>query len=404
MAPMSMPTKTVAASSSGLSAAADKDFWEKIVTTTPVVLTVVATLLAGLSSSEMTLAQYHRALAAQNQSKAGDQWNFFQAKRIRGTNLEMTVDLLHAVSDSAPVEAATFQSTADRVVNELHRASRAADGLPMQSGGALETVERFRKLAAAKTAEAEKLKQKIDEAVSRSEVQEGLAQLAAGRLPAVENHPVTDATLLEGLKAIDARQTEQEMTPLLVRVNDGELAAAIRNAEANARAFDDASKPVARAADQLDRLVNEQLALARSFQRAAGELKVAQADMPMSDGNGAVGPIEKSAAAARSAAEQLSNDFKAARHGYTARRYEREARYNQEAAALYELQVRKSSITAERHRARSKFFFYGMLLAQAGVTIASLSLAVRHKSLLWSLAGIAGLMALGLGVWVYWYM
>jgi len=39
--------------------------WGKILGATPVVMAVVATLLAGLSSSEMTRAQYVRSLAAQ---------------------------------------------------------------------------------------------------------------------------------------------------------------------------------------------------------------------------------------------------------------------------------------------------------------------------------------------------
>ncbi|TMQ29414.1 MAG: DUF4337 domain-containing protein, partial [Planctomycetota bacterium] len=60
-----------------------KSFWNIVHGATPVLLTVLATVLAGLSSSEMTLAQYHRALAAQNQSKASDQWTFFQFKRTQ---------------------------------------------------------------------------------------------------------------------------------------------------------------------------------------------------------------------------------------------------------------------------------------------------------------------------------
>src|SRR6516225_614848 len=68
--------------------------WGGILTVTPVVLTVLATILAGLSNSEMTQAQYHRSLAAQYQSKVGDQWAFFQAKRIRGSSLETAADHL----------------------------------------------------------------------------------------------------------------------------------------------------------------------------------------------------------------------------------------------------------------------------------------------------------------------
>ena len=74
--------------------------WGKILAATPVVMAVVATLLAGLASSEMTRAQYDRALAAQQQSKAGDQWSFFQAKRLRGAFQRSSLDLLQASSRS----------------------------------------------------------------------------------------------------------------------------------------------------------------------------------------------------------------------------------------------------------------------------------------------------------------
>src|SRR5260370_41820525 len=82
-----------------------KTFWTSILNSTPVVLTVVATVLAGISSSEMTQAQYHRALAAQNQSKASDQWNFFQFKRTRGMTAQTTVDFLRARSIHGNVTA-----------------------------------------------------------------------------------------------------------------------------------------------------------------------------------------------------------------------------------------------------------------------------------------------------------
>ena len=44
-----------------------------IVVSTPVVLTVIATFILGRSSSEMTQAQYQRAVASQNQSKVANQ-------------------------------------------------------------------------------------------------------------------------------------------------------------------------------------------------------------------------------------------------------------------------------------------------------------------------------------------
>ena len=77
--------------------------WGKILLATPVVMTVIATLLAGLASSEMTSAQYDRALGAQLQSKAGDQWGYFQAKKLRGAMQQNTLELLTATTDARPI-------------------------------------------------------------------------------------------------------------------------------------------------------------------------------------------------------------------------------------------------------------------------------------------------------------
>src|SRR5205085_12641220 len=112
--------------------------------------------------------------------------------------------------------------------------------------------------------------------------------------------------------------------------------------------------------------------------------------------------------AVRQIVDDLKNDLvelnvglRAARQDFTARRYAQEASYNQESAELYEVLVRRSGVDSDRHRIRSKNFFYAMLAAQAGVTIASLALAKAHRSALWLLAGLAGVTALGFGVFVY---
>src|SRR5712671_6133665 len=80
----------------------------KILTATPVIMTIVATMLAGLASSEMTRAQYDRSLAAQQQSKAGDQWSYFQAKRLRSALQHNTLDLLQATTELRPFADSTL--------------------------------------------------------------------------------------------------------------------------------------------------------------------------------------------------------------------------------------------------------------------------------------------------------
>ena len=92
--------------------------WGKILTATPVIMTVVATMLAGLASSEMTRAQYDRALAAQQQSKAGDQWSFFQAKRVRAALQRNTVELLEFNGGVRALDPATLRQSCEAATGD----------------------------------------------------------------------------------------------------------------------------------------------------------------------------------------------------------------------------------------------------------------------------------------------
>src|SRR5438067_13162521 len=87
----------------------------KILTATPVAMAVIATALAGLASSEMTRAQYDRSLAAQLQSKAGDQWGYFQAKKLRGALQHNTLDLLRSTAQVRPLDEARLQKVVGKV-------------------------------------------------------------------------------------------------------------------------------------------------------------------------------------------------------------------------------------------------------------------------------------------------
>ena len=102
--------------------------WGKILTVTPVVMTVVATLLAGLASSEMTTAQYDRALGAQLQSKAGDQWGYFQAKKLRGAMLKNSLEVRY------DVEAKLNQAIANMYELQVRKANISAERHHKRSG------------------------------------------------------------------------------------------------------------------------------------------------------------------------------------------------------------------------------------------------------------------------------
>ena len=102
--------------------------------------------------------------------------------------------------------------------------------------------------------------------------------------------------------------------------------------------------------------------------------------------------------------QAVFRSFSAARLRYTAARYDNEARLNQAVAGIYELQVRKGNMSAEKHHKRSGKFFMGMLAAQMAVIISTFAIAARQKSFLWSIAAAAGAAAVSFSLYVYLYV
>ena len=100
---------------------APKNNWGKILTATPIIMTVISTMLAGLASSEMTRAQYSRSLGAQQQAKAGDQWGYFQAKRLRGAMQRSTLDLLQATVTLNPINASDFPNLTPAAIAAIQK-------------------------------------------------------------------------------------------------------------------------------------------------------------------------------------------------------------------------------------------------------------------------------------------
>lgn len=397
-----------------------KSTLERLLTTMPIILTVVSTLLAGLSSSEMTQAQYHRALAAQNQSKVGDQWAFFQAKRLRGTTNELTAKLLNAMAQPGEVDAAYLQDAAGRLVRQFRRADREAHQLQdrVQAAGKelgaaaaplQKAVDHLRRVTAEKLKAAEDVQARLGQLVAEPDVQQAFAFLNSSQLPAppaAEGAPpaLDDPLIKTALAEIAARKTEQETEATVAAIPVTLLHQAIHDAEDRARAFDDALQPANQAIGKLGKLLDEEVTVARVFYRSTQAALVELDDMPAGPAGelrSAAAPLRETAAAVRTSAGELTNDFTAAQLRFNARRYDREARDNQAAAGLYEVEARKSGWASDRHRTRSKFFFYGMLAAQAGVTMASFALAVRLRSLLWTLAAAAGVAALAVCGYVY---
>jgi hypothetical protein len=287
----------------------------RIMSATPVVMAVIATMLAGLSSSEMTRAQYSRSLAAQQQSKAGDQWNFFQAKRLRGAMQRSTLDLLQSTTEIAPLDPAALKTDPE-----------------------------------------------IATLVSGTVGGQALELLQKGETPPLSTPPALATEIKEALQALDTSKTDSEITTLIAVLDAKSLEQAVRDARDYAGSFDELTKPINQMIDKVENRLTKQ------------------------------------------ATPATTRGFTAARLRYTSVRYETEARLNQAVANLYELQVRKSNMIAERHHQRSQRFFFGMLAAQAGVIIATFAVAARKRNLLWSLAAGAGVVAVIFALYVYIYI
>lgn len=296
-----------------------KSLKQTIHASTPIVLTVMATLLAGLSSGEMTRSQYFRSLAAQFQAKASDQWAFYQAKRSRSVEAANALDILSAASHPAPLDpAGLLAADADLhpVLDDPATAALFAGGFP--------------------------------------------------QLPAVEDKPVADKTVSDAMAAADHGQTEAQMAPLLRQITDDQMAAALQTAQANLDAFDAAMQPIGTAMDKLHSTL------------------------------GQAGSNTPAVFAAQA-------DVSAARLRYSSVRYDREAGYNRVTGELYDLQVHRNSVESDRRRTRSSLFFYGMLISQAAVLIATFSLAGQKPGALWMLAVLTGAAAAAFGGYVYIY-
>jgi hypothetical protein len=275
----------------------------KILGATPIVMTVIATMLAGLASSEMTRAQYDRSFAAQLQSKAGDQWGYYQAKKLRSAVAHNTLELLAVTADVQSLNASALAHADAATVAALTR-NQVPEIMPA----------------------------KFDDDVQAA-------------LEAVENF-----------------RPEAEVAAVLIKVKPAQLAESLVAAQAAATAFDNATKSINRASDQLDETL------------------------------------------LRGDDKRAFRDFSAARLRYTAARYDTEARLNMAIAGVYELQVRQNNYSAEKHQRRSGIFFYGMLAAQLAVIISTFAIAARQRSFLWSIAAAAGVAAIAFAAYVYLYV
>ncbi|HNC24714.1 MAG TPA: DUF4337 family protein [Opitutaceae bacterium] len=200
--------------------------WGKVLASTPIVMTVIATALAGLSSSEMTRAQYDRSMAAQLQSKAGDQWSYFQAKRLRAALQRNTLDVLRGTTGARALDAAAL--TARLAGTPVHALLATPAGT-----SALDCLTH--------------------------------ATLPSAGGDAARNEGVNGA-----LAAVEAGKADADVDALLAKVKPAELATALADATERVRSFDATLKRINAVIDVVEKELAQHPAddLARDFTQA----------------------------------------------------------------------------------------------------------------------------------------
>jgi len=390
-----------------------KKLFDTIVMSTPVLLTVIATFILGRSSSEMTQAQYQRALASQNQSKVGDQWAFFQAKRIRGEIYEHTVDVLVALK-ADPFTADSLLDAAEGLIREIHLTEKEklkkSDPVTRMQG----QLQALEKKADSELKQVKSALQPGKDGwqgkrtkLTPENVKSALDALEAFPESASESKEDTDqdidadqaAKLKEILDDISKFKSEKEIAPKTLALNPETLEKAMEKAKAHAAAVSKRGKAIDRTLDEFDLLVEHQATLAREYQRALGSCLSA---MVKSNGDAdEIQSLERRLDRVRTLSARLQSDYKAARRTFSAQRYERDARSHQKEAYLYDVYVLQSSARSDKHLRRSFLFMIAMLLAQVGVTIASLAMMLKYRLPMWMIAALSGVIAIGFGLSVY---
>jgi hypothetical protein len=235
------------------------------------------------------------------------------------------------------------------------------------------------------------LVRQLNQATTQPDAAEAIASFFRGDVPKIQEKTIDDQGIKDSIRGVDSRAPESDLERQAGQIDEDRLNQVVAIATDNAVAFDDAISRSDQNVSRISAIFDEIAEKTSAFERTARWVS------DQVDGN----VFDKSTVSVHALAGQLNAAFSIARLRFNAARYDRDARYNQVLADIYEVRVRKESYLSERHRLRSKEFFYVMLGAQTGVTIATLSLAVRRKMVLWGIAVAAGLAAISFAAYVY---
>ena len=187
-----------------------KNIFGKLLTSTPVIMTVVSTLMAGLSNSEMSRGQYDRSTAAQLQSKVADQWSFYQARRIRSATIRSSESVLAVTVESLPLSLETLMGIA---------------------GGSSAGVQ-------------------------LTNVMECLVSRTIPKAPPAPEYAVSIRGALDG---IASGKKDRDIFPLLASISAEQMEEALQIAQTQSAAFDQKMSELGRGLDQMEAIIQERV-------------------------------------------------------------------------------------------------------------------------------------------------
>jgi hypothetical protein len=212
-----------------------KGFLEKIGAALPVGLTALATVFAGMSTGALQRAMYWKSQAAQDQSRATDQWSLAGFKRDRALVMQTSAAQLRAISGYASV-------------------SFSSSSLPPLKIKADE-------------ANAEQKRKQLEEAQAKA-----LEWLQKKNVPPVSLPEITDEHITSLTKANAARESEAEVAKLAGKIKQESITRAIDDAEKKSKQYDEEWSPVLAAAAEIAGFAEagKADAAARSARQAGG--------------------------------------------------------------------------------------------------------------------------------------
>jgi hypothetical protein len=150
-----------------------KSLFDKLGAGLPIALTALSTIFAGMSTGELSRAMYWRSAAAQDQSKANDQWSLAGFKRDRSLTCETAAETLKAVGGYRAV-ADVPKTPTPEFVQQVGAWTGGKGDAPAEDPGVQAVL---RAIQTGAEADAELQARSVDRAKLNGEIKAGLAKV-----------------------------------------------------------------------------------------------------------------------------------------------------------------------------------------------------------------------------------